>query len=304
MDNFSIDQGTIIYGIRSAKYPTVRSYGVIITARCDIAQKKVPKYYFLVAVDASEWFCTEHGYGITYSGVIKGLKNEIDTKARELDLCGDVLVSAESPDLEAILSAKREEYSGQRKQIQKVDTLSDKIAEYHVFSVKNMDDSQRSLAVKKRQQTARSELEKIYKGVQSHYYYLPQHAYLDNSVYNKGIFVDLLEIGELSLKDADQIKSPGIDYQILPKRPTPEEMIEVMKGERIQEIEQMLSDIQEIRRLTTAYWLNDNSDFVGFEGTIRSPWCEHLMQRFSNAFIRIGITDPTSDDFQTVIARC
>ena len=269
------------YGHHLSIYPTVRCYGVIITARCDIAQKKVPKYYLLVAVDAPEWFCTEHGYEIVYSGAVKSIKKEIDSKATELDLCGDVLISAGGQDLEAILTAKREEYSGDRKQIQKVDKLAEKIAEYRIFSVRDMDDSQRSAAVKRQPKTAVAELEKIYRGTQSHYYYLPQHAYLNNSVYNKGIIVDLLEIGELSLKDAEQMKSPGIDYQILPKIPTPEEMLEVINGGSVQEIDQMLSDIQEIRRLTTTYWLNDNSDFVGFEGTIQSPWCEHLMQRFS-----------------------
>ena len=86
MDAFSIDQGTIIYGIQSAKYPTIPCYGVIITARCDIAQRKVPKYYFLIAVDASDWFCSEHGYELVYRATIKNLKNDIDCKATELDL--------------------------------------------------------------------------------------------------------------------------------------------------------------------------------------------------------------------------
>lgn len=304
MDAFSIDQGTVIYGIRSTKYPTIPCYGVIITARCDIAQRKVPKYYFLVAVDASDWFCTEHGYELVYSGTIKNLKNDINCKANELDLNGEVLISLDSHDLEAILSAKREECAGNRKNLQKVENLSSKIAEYNIYSGKKMTDSKRSEAIYKHPQTAVKELEKIYKGEQSHYYFLPQHAYLKNSVFSTGLIVDLLEIGELSLKDAEKMKSPGIDYQILPKRPTPEEMIEIINMGNQQQIEGMFSDIQETIRLTSTYWLKDDSDFVGFEGTIQSPWCEHLMQRFSNAFIRIGIIDPTPEDYKTVIARC
>jgi hypothetical protein len=236
--------------------------------------------------------------------VIKGIKSEIDSKADELDLCGDVLVSAEIQDLEAILSAKREEYSGNSKQIKKVDTLANKIAEFRIFSIRDMDDSQRSIAVGRQPKTAIKELENIYKGTQHHYYYLPQHAYLDNSVYNKGLIVDLLEIKELSLEDADRIKSPGIDFQILPIFPTPEKMLEVIKGGDPREIEKMLDGIQEITRLTTEYWLKKDSDFVDFEGTIQSPWCEHLMQRFSHAFIRIGLSDPTKRDFEDVITKC
>ena len=50
--------------------------------------------------------------------------------------------------------------------------------------------------------------------------------------------------------------------------------------------------------------VNQYSDFVDFEGTIQSPWCEHLMQRFSHAFIRIGLSDPTKRDFEDVITKC
>ena len=304
MDTFLINQGTVIYGIQSAKYPSIPCYGVVITARCDIAQRKVPKYYFLIAVDASDWFCTEHGYELAYNEKIKNLKNEIICKANELELNGDVLISLNCDALAAVLSSKREEYVGNKRCSQKIDTLLNKLEEYSVFAGKNMTNSKRSEAIRKQPQIAVEELKKIYKGEKHHYNFLPQHAYLKNSVFSTGLIVDLLEIGELSLEDADRIKSPGIDYQILPKRPTPEEMIEVIRTGNQQQIDGMFSDINENKRLTSAYWLKDNSDFVDFEGTIQSPWCEHLMQRFSNAFIRIGIIDPTEEDYKTVIARC
>ena len=304
MDNFSIDQGTVIYGIRSSKYPTVPCYGVIITARCDIAQKKVPKYYFLIAVDASEWFYTEHGYEIVYRTTIQNLRRSIDSLASEIDLNGDVLISLSSSNLETILSNKRLEYSGDKKSLKKVDSLSSQIAEYRIFNGNSMTDCQRGKAIKRKPKPSVEELTKIDKGDKNHYYYLPQHAYLVNSIYNKGLIVDLLEIGKLSLKDAEMIKTPGIDYQVLPKLPTPEDMIEVINTGIQQEIDRMFCSIHENRRLSTNYWLNDDSDYVAIEGVIQSPWCEHLMQRFSNAFIRIGIDNPTQKDYSDVIARC
>ena len=36
-----IDQGTVIYGMRSEKYPEKMCYAIIISARCDIANDKV-----------------------------------------------------------------------------------------------------------------------------------------------------------------------------------------------------------------------------------------------------------------------
>lgn len=303
VNKFAIDQGAVIYGIRSAKYPDIPCYGVIITARCDIAQKKVPKYYYLVALDASDWFCAEHGYNLVYDGYIKSLKHEIDNRANELDLSGSALISFEDREREVVLATKLAEKPN-KKHKTKVDDLQKKLEEYQIFASSKMNRSLRSVAISKKPQLACAELKKIYTGAQGHYYFVPQHAYLGNEVFCKGLIVDLLEIGELSLQDANRIETPGIDYQILPKVPTPEEMFEVVKSGVQSKIDTMLSDVREITRLTTAYWLNDDSDFVAFEGTIKSPWCEHLMQRFSNAFIRIGIKDPTEDDFQTIINNC
>ena len=47
-------QGTTIYGLRSQYYEGICCYGVIITARCDIAQEKVkalhvyPQYHYVI----------------------------------------------------------------------------------------------------------------------------------------------------------------------------------------------------------------------------------------------------------------
>ncbi len=304
MDTCSIEQGTVIYGIRSEKYPSVPCYAVIITARCDIAQKKVPKYYFLAAVDASEWFCTEHGYEVVYGATIKNLNKDIESKAKELELNGDVLLSLDDSDLQIVISGKREEYANNKRMLRKVESLVSQIANYYIFAGKNMSDTHRGEAIRSKRDIAREELKNIDKGRNNHYYYLPQHAYLGNSVYNKGLIVDLLEIGELPLGDADRITTPGIDFQVLPKLPTPEDLAEIIEYGSRQDIDRMYGRIRESLRLSKAYWLNNDSDYVTVEGTVASPWCEHLMQRFSNAFIRIGIDNPKSQDYEDVITRC
>ena len=42
-----ITQGTIISGLRSSKYK-IETYGIIISARCDIANDKINKIYYLL----------------------------------------------------------------------------------------------------------------------------------------------------------------------------------------------------------------------------------------------------------------
>lgn len=62
-----LDQGSVLYGLRSDRYPGIPCYGIVITASCDIANSKVSKIYCLIGVDAKQWFCTEYGFRQAYS---------------------------------------------------------------------------------------------------------------------------------------------------------------------------------------------------------------------------------------------
>jgi len=51
-----ITQGSIFNGAKSRAYPNSKSvYGIVISPRCDIEQKKVPLYYFLPAIKMEDW---------------------------------------------------------------------------------------------------------------------------------------------------------------------------------------------------------------------------------------------------------
>ena len=115
------------------------------------------------------------------------------------------------------------------------------------------------------------------------------------------MIVDLLEIRSLSLLDAKKIANPfssGILYSDLPSFPDREELIQMEHSDKT------LNQLAEYFRLKRSFWLETESDFVGVEGTIQSPWCEHLMQRFSNVFVRIGLENPSESDFKALIEGC
>lgn len=299
-----IEQGTVIYGIRSEKYPSVPCYGVVITARCDIAQNKVPKYYFLVAVDASDWFRTQYGYNLVYKQKINNLKQQIKDIANEFDLNGEVLISLSSDELDTIFSDVHIQIENEKKKLKKLDSLKEKIALYHFYLSKGDSDEFRGNVIKSDSQPAVEFLKDIDQGKQMHLYFLPQHAYLKNKTMSKGIIIDLLEIRELSIDDARRIMTPGIDFQLLNKRTSPQDVIEIITGGNAHDVERMLSENIETIRLSKDYWLKNDSDYVAIEGNTMSPWCEHLMQRFSNAFIRIGLDNPTQKDYEDIIAAC
>lgn len=146
-----ISQGTVIYGIRSEKYPTTPCYGIIITARCDIAQGKVSKYHYLVGVDASAWLCSRHGYLQIYRSTIKDKRKEILQKASNIDLDGETLLSFSRESLDTLFESKKLQEQRNRKKISEIEKLHRTIEDYYAIAQINASDSERGIAIQKNQ---------------------------------------------------------------------------------------------------------------------------------------------------------
>ena len=59
-----ITQGSIITGVRSAQYQGESCCAVVITARCDLANCKIDKVYYLIALPIDDWFFSETGSSV------------------------------------------------------------------------------------------------------------------------------------------------------------------------------------------------------------------------------------------------
>ena len=81
-----LDQGTVLFGLRSDKYPGIPCYGIVITASCDISNDKVAKLCFLIGVDARRWFCTEYAYHQVYDTKIENLFKPVEDMCRKFSL--------------------------------------------------------------------------------------------------------------------------------------------------------------------------------------------------------------------------
>lgn len=265
-----LDQGTIIYGIRAEKYPGTRCYGIIISASCDIAQGKISKAYYLIAVDAKEWFCTKYGYSKVYSSKINNLFGDFKNitkgyfepeSAREFDE-EDFLKVVETVD-----NKKREE----------------KIVKSFKSLKKYYDPSKTGKniipAIREDIKPIKEFLEKVAKREIYHFFFLPQNAYLNNNTSSKGLIVDLQEIGSMSFDEAEKIENDGIDFLNLP------------------------SNLKQREKMQEQFWLENKDDFVQIEGNITSPWREYLMQCFSLGFIRIGVDGPTRMDHEKLASE-
>ena len=68
----SITQGTVISGVQSEKYKGINCCAIVINARCDLAQEKTNKIYYLIAMPLEEWMFSSIGIPMYCSN---GLKN-------------------------------------------------------------------------------------------------------------------------------------------------------------------------------------------------------------------------------------
>lgn len=267
-----LDQGTVLLGFRSEKYPNIPCYGVLITASCDIANKKVDKFYYLLGINAQQWLCTEHSYRIVYNEKRGNIFGQLHQKFKKFSLNAEILQGFSIEEAERVIEqeVKGEKDRNELKKIYK---------DYLVFCKSGMNETERRQAVQKDIAPALKFLDKVGKGEVFHYYYLPEKAYLKKSnKMDSGLIIDLQEIGSISLEDALRIVTPGIDKLIL---------TEVNGQERI--------------RMEKVFWLEKEDDFVGIEGKISSPWREHLMQRFSHDFVRVGIDGAGEIDYKKLV---
>ncbi len=269
----NLDQGSIFGGLRSDKYPGMECYGIILTASCDIAQSKVPKLYFVTAIDVIEWGCMHDTYLNTYKTNIENAKNAYYDLTNQYNLSPELL---ETYERDVVIQILENEITKKSKR----DDLMKKYDAYMLIKTGISDSTKIREVIKQDAKPIKKLLEKIIKGEMNHYHFVPLSAYTDQANADGGLIVDFQEINWLSFEDARNIINPGIDNLI---------------------IDYYTKDQQELYK--KIFWLEKEDAFVPHVGHIKSPWREHLMQRFSHCFARIGLPDITEEDHTKIVNR-
>lgn len=259
-------QGTIVYGLRSQYYEDICCYGVIITARCDIAQEKVKALHVLSAISLRDWVCIELFNRAFYAYLENDILGPIKQWSKENGLDFDTLfafgpkktlvnINADTS-LKAKVRDKLEKSVSQWehwKQLSYGCSIDEKI------NLLNGDLSSKKKAL----------LSELLSGrFPNDFYFLPGSACAPKREYFDGLVVNLRDIIQISLQEIDEIQKCGLDYASLSKTESGQERIQ---------------------NLNQKFFLNCDNDFVDIIGNIDSPWIEHLVQNFSNTFARIGV---------------
>ncbi|MCH5152088.1 MAG: hypothetical protein J1F65_05480 [Clostridiales bacterium] len=263
-----IEQGSIIFGLNSKKYPEQACFGVIITASCDIANQKVGEVYYLTAVNVKEWLCTKRGHALVIKNKRKALYNKLQQQVRSQRLNESLLVKLSLEEVKTVINET---------------VTHDKTREDILNNIHNYLELINDSTIEKRKGDAQlyshdcgELLNQISKGDYHRFIYLPEIAYMESSKKDNGIIVDFQEINCLPMEEIRLLVNGEIDYMI-------------------QE-----DNLDNLQKLKEGFWLKNKDDFAFLYGKISSPWREHLMQHFSFYFTRIGLDGAETKDFQKI----
>lgn len=178
-----IEQGNVYYGFRSDKYPEVCCYAVIISARCDIANNKISKLYYLTAVDAKDWFCTKAGFDLVYAAAIKeNLKNQLSNFEINIDI---LLKFPEEVALKVITGNCPEK---RRRDLEKI--IETYQMAHKAFSDNTTFFQRKNIAAtinSGKGKHAVTFLKKISSGETNHFQFIPKSAYTEKTIKSMGL---------------------------------------------------------------------------------------------------------------------
>lgn len=268
------DQGDIIFGIKSEKYPEFPCYGVVISASCDIANSKVGKIYYLTTLPFEQWILTERGFKRVFDSFVKNKENAIESKLRGVECSWKVLQKFSYEDVETVIRSLIQRNRNRDEIMKLVDEL---------FNIKEKQKEiwgRRALLHEEAlRKTAIKFLKDAEKGTYEHLYFLPKSE-IESSNEVLDLIVDLQEIDYLTLTDYRDIHTSGIDYLLL-------------------------AECKDNKRILwqNKFWLNCDMDYVYPDGKVRSPRREHLIQRFAHVFNRIGIDYLSDEDYTGIVYK-
>ncbi|MES2880109.1 MAG: hypothetical protein V4713_16985 [Pseudomonadota bacterium] len=258
-----LTQGTIFSCGYAENYDGVNVYGLIITARCDAAQKKVPIFSFIPVVPLTEWLFKDGGE-IAIRRCIGDHENSIGEVFDSLNISRTVLRTTKYSDIRKKLLLPM--IDSRKISQAKLDKI-DKHPEIIKMCTSALD-SRKKAVTKAALVLAKKQVDGVLKELAGNKltgYYLLRNMPTEGE--NPLDSVALLrEIHHIPSQLSERILS-GID-----------------------KIDWLGNPIDKAR---CPIFISDN-DYCVSVAKLRSPWIEHLMQSWSLLFTRIGVDDVDS----------
>lgn len=252
-DPRELTQGTIFTCALTENYLDCGAYGLIITARCDVANEKTPIFSYVPVIPYKDWMARD-GVGIVASRALANSIGEIKRAIRSADLAESVF-----------------------------DTLSEDSIVKLFEEDSTRDGRARLKRVRDHFLTIRKSKE-VMAGGNNKLSAAFLHEY--NGVY-KGLVKDLLGNAVADFHYLEEIEFEGrTDGYVASLRE-----IRLMPSIAAVRILEGMEKEDFDRLGATGLHFRSGDDYAMPVGLLRSPYIEFLMQRVTNLFARIGVTD-------------
>ncbi|MEM5478172.1 hypothetical protein [Pacificibacter sp. AS14] len=266
-----LTQGTIFNCVRVPRYPDTMAVGVVITARCDIAQNKYPILNFVPAVPLSEWF-KKDGLTLLIEAERKAILAKITQVLKDAQISPALLDSVDLAKIAEVHFPKDAANKAAKKLAERFEKAASEMSTF--ASLLESDDSDKIFDwfAKNKVKDVKGIITRLSKHEVSGYYFL-EHLHKDE---DQPSFVCLLRdvsaiSRDLSEKIAKGLSSAGLEGHF--------------------------------NNSETGLFNISNDDLSMPISCIGSPTIEHLMQTFSSLFGRIGLEDPDADFLDSIVTN-
>jgi len=247
-----ITQGSIITGCIASKYDGCQVWGCVITARCDLSNKKVGMVHYLPIVSYDDFLRNEI-IGDLKEEWIKELKTNLGNRMKEKGISPSFLDrNLSQADFETLIRAN----FNKTKEADKFMDDYDKYQKAPGAAIKDV------VSDSKGEGKLKHEIDRLVNNENTNYHLIEDWG--DNDSESQSFKVILLrEIKEITLECALSLPDGLLETDITP-------------------------DFLSYNSLSVSA---DKSNFYYVDSEVASPYIEHILQRFSNNFIRIGVED-------------
>lgn len=245
-DDKSLTQGTIFNCAYCASYPNNETLGLVITARCDIANKDKVKFYNFIPAIPFEIWREKELLPLIKKQVFKNLDHQYSELLAKASFSK---VNIKTYGFDRIYDVIVEKKSLNQKQIDRLNSVKEKI------NCLEQKSSYSQLLIHFREEATRILCDIIENKN-------PDYFFIDDVLGYNSVLVNLREIYELNLPTANKIPN-GIELDNNESHP--------------------------------GLNLNIPNKFCSIVGQLKSPFIELLMQRFTNNFVRVGVTNHRSE---------
>lgn len=247
-----ITQGSIITGCIASKYEGYQVWGCIITARCDLSNKKVGMVHYLPIVNFDDFLRMEIVDGLKEEWV-KELKSNLEKRIKEKGLSPSFLDrNLSRDDFEILVKANFKNAKESNKFIR----------DYEKFLNASKTPIKDVISDNRGEGKLKHEIDRLVNNENTNYHLIEDWV-CTNGEEQRFKVIMLREIKEMSLECAMSLPDGILETDIA-------------------------NDYLCRNSLSTSA---DKSNFYYVDSELVSPYIEHILQRFSNNFIRIGVED-------------